>query len=228
MQTIISRLRDDYKLLESDKHRLESANKQALERETLYTTKVQSLESDISEKENILRQLQDERTHIKAEFKAVHANKESLLTRLSEVAGAKLTEGNTEITDLSDPNRPTKIGERFREIYDNEWTEALEELTSKCVGITDRIAVEFLLNVMMKSFRFCSETLRIQADNCYRCFEEFPAPRSKDLQISMGERDTMPTISLKGTMRKRIDGIRKGVLSAMEPVAKEVVVTART
>ena len=42
--------------------------------------------------------------------------------RLSELAGAKLTEGNPNIADLSDKNRPTNLAENFSELYDNEWT----------------------------------------------------------------------------------------------------------
>lgn len=51
------------------------------------------------------------------------------LYRLSQLAGAKLTEGNPNIADLSDKNRPTNLAEHVSELYDNEWTDALEELT---------------------------------------------------------------------------------------------------
>ena len=44
--------------------------------------------------------------------------------RLSALAGSKLTDGNANIADLSDENRPTKLSERYSELYDNEWTEA--------------------------------------------------------------------------------------------------------
>jgi hypothetical protein len=49
------------------------------------------------------------------------------LFRLSQLAGAKLTEGNPNIADLSDKNRPINLAEKFSELYDNEWTDALEE-----------------------------------------------------------------------------------------------------
>lgn len=48
--------------------------------------------------------------------------------RLSKIAGAKLTHGNAAITDLSDTDRPTKLAEKFSELYDNAWTDAFEEL----------------------------------------------------------------------------------------------------
>ena len=46
--------------------------------------------------------------------------------RLSSLAGDKLTKGNPAITDLGDPNRPMKIAEKYSELYDNEWTDAID------------------------------------------------------------------------------------------------------
>ena len=70
------------------------------------------------------------------------------LNRLSKVAGAKLTNENANITDLSDPHRPTKLAERFSELYDNEWTDALEELT-KVGKANEKASLEFLLDIVM-------------------------------------------------------------------------------
>ncbi|XP_053400849.1 uncharacterized protein LOC128557481 [Mercenaria mercenaria] len=39
-----------------------------------------------------------------------------------------MVENNLDIADLSDPFRPTQLAEKFREIYDEEWTRAFEEL----------------------------------------------------------------------------------------------------
>ena len=46
--------------------------------------------------------------------------------RLSSMDGDKLTKGNPAITDLGDPNRPMKIAEKYGELYDNEWTDAMD------------------------------------------------------------------------------------------------------
>lgn len=40
--------------------------------------------------------------------------------------GAKLTDNNPNIADLSDKNRPTKLAEKYQELYDNQWTDAFE------------------------------------------------------------------------------------------------------
>lgn len=49
--------------------------------------------------------------------------------RLSSIASAKLTYNNPNIADLSDRNRPQKLGEMFGELYDNEWTDTVDRLT---------------------------------------------------------------------------------------------------
>ncbi|KAK3602864.1 hypothetical protein CHS0354_026424 [Potamilus streckersoni] len=50
------------------------------------------------------------------------------LLRRSEEASLLLRQGNPNIADLSDTNRPTNLAERFSELYSNEYTEAFEFL----------------------------------------------------------------------------------------------------
>ncbi|KAL3879569.1 hypothetical protein ACJMK2_031863 [Sinanodonta woodiana] len=69
-----------------------------------------------------------------------------LLTRLSEMGAMQLTEGNPNIADLSDHNRPDKIAEQFSELYDNLWTDCyivLDRLTK-----SERETVETLLTIL--------------------------------------------------------------------------------
>lgn len=47
---------------------------------------------------------------------------------LSKVVGEKLTENHPMTVDVSDTNRPTNLADRFSELYDNEWTKALDDL----------------------------------------------------------------------------------------------------
>lgn len=63
------------------------------------------------------------------EISQLREENESLQTRLSKIAGSRLTDGNPAITNLGDPNRPMKLGEMFSEMYDNEWTDIMD----KCV-----------------------------------------------------------------------------------------------
>lgn len=54
--------------------------------------------------------------------------RKNILNKISEIAGARLKSNNPAIADLSDQNRPSKLAEKFSELYDNEWTDATEEL----------------------------------------------------------------------------------------------------
>ena len=42
----------------------------------------------------------------------------------------KLTESYPAIADLGDPNRPTRLAEKFEELFNNGWTDAMEELAN--------------------------------------------------------------------------------------------------
>ena len=48
--------------------------------------------------------------------------------RLSRFASQQLTEGNPNIADLSDIHRPTRLGEMYSQLFDDEWSEAFEAL----------------------------------------------------------------------------------------------------
>ena len=64
--------------------------------------------------------------------------------------GDKLTDNNPNIADLSDKNRPTKLAERYQEIYDNEWTDAFETLDT--VYNDEEKTISILKNILMVCF----------------------------------------------------------------------------
>lgn len=70
-----------------------------------------------------------------------------MLHRLSKAVSEKLTAGNPAIADLSDKNRPTKLAEFYTELYDNEWTDALESLGEK--GHNDLEAIVTLKETLL-------------------------------------------------------------------------------
>lgn len=61
-----------------------------------------------------------------------------------------LKQGNPEISDLSDENRPTSIGQKFKEVYEDEWTDAFTFLTDdRPQGkFKDEDAVALLYNLL--------------------------------------------------------------------------------
>lgn len=92
---------------------------------------------------------------LKSEVKALREKNQELCLRLSELTCEKLTANNPNIADLSDPYRPTKLGEMISELYDNEWTNAFEALQS--FKNDDSSAVQILLDTFMDVLGFCKE-----------------------------------------------------------------------
>ncbi|XP_021356601.1 kinectin-like isoform X2 [Mizuhopecten yessoensis] len=142
--------------LENDvAHREEAIQHVRQENETLqerYETDMLSKNTDLGELRGIIS-VKDE------EIKQLKNRKDELLTRLSKQAEMRLTDGNHGITDLSDPNRPTSLAEKFSELYDNEWTEAFEEmLENKRTAtpvMTEQSAIRFLLEILSVTNDYC-------------------------------------------------------------------------
>lgn len=67
--------------------------------------------------------------------------------RLSKAVGDKLTNNNPNIADLSDKNRPTKLAEKYAELYDNQWTDAFEEIEG--YFRTEEEVIRVLLEILM-------------------------------------------------------------------------------
>lgn len=64
--------------------------------------------------------------------------------------GDKLTDNNPNIADLSDRNRPTKISERYQELYDNQWTDAFEIIDGK-IG-NEETTIKTLIDILLVRF----------------------------------------------------------------------------
>ena len=66
--------------------------------------------------------------------------------RLSKVAGDKLSADNPDLADLSDPHRPTRLVECFKQLYDDEWTHAFEDLER--TRMSERNVIEMLAKIL--------------------------------------------------------------------------------
>lgn len=90
---------------------------------------------------------------------------DELTSRLSKFASQQLTAGNPNIADLSDKHRPTKIGEFYSELYDNEWSEAFEVIKPlEYPNVTEDPDTEYfeevlqiLKNILMAAYEFSAE-----------------------------------------------------------------------
>lgn len=63
-----------------------------------------------------------------------------------------MTTNNPDIADLSNDNRPTKLAEKFSQLYDDAWTDSLEELTEVEATLDETVAIRFLLRIVMVLF----------------------------------------------------------------------------
>lgn len=81
--------------------------------------------------------------------------KEHALNRLSAAAAHRLRDQNPGITDLSDPNRPLKLAEKVSELYDNEWTNAMENLET--LDVNEEKGIRILLKIIKNVFDTCVE-----------------------------------------------------------------------
>ncbi|VDI34373.1 Hypothetical predicted protein, partial [Mytilus galloprovincialis] len=102
---------------------------------------------------NLDKTLKEENDRLKHEIDKITIEKEDLgtevdrlRTNLSKVAGDKMMDGNPYVTDLSDPNRPQRLAEKFNCLYDNSWTDAFEILLTK--NKDEKSICEILLKIL--------------------------------------------------------------------------------
>ncbi|KAL3879571.1 hypothetical protein ACJMK2_031864 [Sinanodonta woodiana] len=93
--------------------------------------------------EELQRQLHEK----EKDWKTLKMDFDDLRTRLSEMGAMQLTEGNPNITDLSDQNRPDKTAEQFSELYDNQWTDCYMVLMDRLTK-SEQEAIETLLTIV--------------------------------------------------------------------------------
>nr|XP_034303996.1 uncharacterized protein LOC105337427 isoform X3 [Crassostrea gigas] len=106
--------------------------------------------------------LQQEIDKLQDQLRIKNSEIEDLTTRLSQAASRSLMHNNPNIADLSDKNRPTKIGERFEQLFDNEWSDAHEILKST---ISEREIYMILIEVVKDVYKFCKNALQQQILN---------------------------------------------------------------
>lgn len=111
-----------------------------------------------------------------------------LRTSLSKVAGERMTEGNPFVTDLSDPNRPQKLAEKFNSLYDNSWTDAFESVSK---GNDEQVICTLLLDTFKDCWKHCSELSKLQLSNMQQCCVVPYCPISNTSAIEIKEEDSV-------------------------------------
>lgn len=120
---------------------------------------VKLLQRKLQEKDQELTQLSKKR---ETEVSALRKELAECKTRLSKLMGDKLSNKNPDIADLSDKNRPTKIAERFNELYDNQWTDAYEMAENLYKESSEKHITKLLIQLLMDVNRFCQKEFKQQ------------------------------------------------------------------
>ncbi|XP_069130513.1 DNA ligase 1-like isoform X3 [Argopecten irradians] len=134
--------------------------------------KLQNLSSEKKLKERLkkkedelkraLEQAEFYRQRKEDELKCAQEKAEVYRQRFSKLASAKMTEGNPNIADLSDPNRPTNLATKYKELYDNEWTNAYETLTKNKFGYYGKEAIKLLREIVVECYEQCMKISKEQ------------------------------------------------------------------
>ncbi|XP_053399063.1 uncharacterized protein LOC123556866 [Mercenaria mercenaria] len=154
-------LHDSQKTIDSLKQKVQMAENETRSIKAELTKRDRhdaSLKNELESYGNLERQFDK----IKEELKNTKAELEETKSRLSKSMGDKLTDNNPNIADLSDKNRPTKLAERYQEIYDNEWTDAFETLDE--IYQNEEKTTSILIHILMGTRDFCEREAEYQMD----------------------------------------------------------------
>ncbi|XP_060582833.1 uveal autoantigen with coiled-coil domains and ankyrin repeats-like [Ruditapes philippinarum] len=124
------------------------------------TTDEEKAEMDLRKK---MARLKEELEHALRKLQETEIELAETKTRLSKTMGDRLTDNNPNIADLSDRNRPTKLAEKFAELYDNQWTDAFDVLEKHYQN--EEYVIEALLQILQDIMTFCWEKANTQMKN---------------------------------------------------------------
>ncbi|XP_056012096.1 uncharacterized protein LOC125681059 isoform X2 [Ostrea edulis] len=176
---------------------------------------VRNLESKFSRTEEILNDVRREKKTLLYKFEEEKQRKEKALTRLSTIAGDKLRVNNPRIADLSDENRPIKLGEKFSELYDNEWTDAYESLED--VGVDEEKIIKELLDILKEVYTCCQHYAKAQR---HRLIHAITLPSRSDEQ---SQDATTPAIVVS-----KVVELQKQTASIAISDVKNTIITTRS
>ncbi|XP_052793227.1 uncharacterized protein LOC128227064 isoform X2 [Mya arenaria] len=129
---------------------------------------------------------------------------DDLRTRLSAVISAQVTDSNPNIADLSDQNRPTKLAERYSELYDNQWTECYEGLT-KNLNCNEKESITWILGLFINIFQACEEKATKDLEQLREVLKEFQSGTTETLKTLKDKRKKSSMVP-KDQITTKLDG----------------------
>lgn len=152
--------------LETDKRLLEDKVRELTERNMRGREYLNKLELEKRQQENIIAELDTDLHNVKSD-------RNELLTRLGMSSSIRLHE-NQEFIDFTDENKASSMGERYLQLYDNEWNDAFTEL-SRGHNMAEREVIQTLLDILTITFQHCQTLATSQLDDIEKTLRDFNA-----------------------------------------------------
>ncbi|KAL3878451.1 hypothetical protein ACJMK2_030801 [Sinanodonta woodiana] len=182
------------------------------------------IENERKSREEALSRLEARINQLTTQVENERKAKEDALLRLSSMASSKLRDNNPNIADLSDPNRPTKLSEQFSELYDNEWTDAFDELEKLLGDKEDKYKKEmeiisYLRDFMVEIHSVCNDLSFSKLKTIEEAFVK-PSVPSEDTKIPT---EILKTIKdgIKTMAPKLLEKTRELVLDRLKEKYKD-------
>ncbi|WAR22526.1 hypothetical protein MAR_016500 [Mya arenaria] len=136
-------------------------------------------QEEIASMDDELREASDHIDQLKKQIANMPDKINDLSIRLRKLSGDKLRDGNPDIAYLSDPNRPTQLGKEFSDLYENEWSDAFEELKGK-----DEEKIRVLHAIMKEE---TTENLPSSSEKCPQIVHNVLKDTRKSMSTLSGE-----------------------------------------
>ncbi|XP_045211919.2 uncharacterized protein LOC123563272 isoform X1 [Mercenaria mercenaria] len=210
------RRRRNYLDLEESNERSNKGNDQVDNWIQKRLSRLDEIEASYENQKQKIKSLQEQLSQERVEKKKEIAEKEDALKRLSAIMSSRLKDGNPNVADLNDQNRPTKIGEQFSELYDNQWTDAygvIETYFDQQKNESEIIGM--LLDILEQCFKFCKDKANDQLTHLN--------DDVKKLVLIVTKKDT----KLIGDLMQRIKEERKLCAVDEQPKYSEIASTTK-
>ncbi|XP_060569580.1 uncharacterized protein LOC132727996 [Ruditapes philippinarum] len=187
--------------------------------------KNQQAKKDMEHMQNILK---EEKSDSGDQYKKLLAVRDDLRDRFSKLTGNKSQEKNADIADLSDLNRAMKLSEKFGQLFDDEWTNAFENLTDKKPALPVKEAINVLLRLLQECWKFCYNMMATQMDSLQSVFLH-PAQNLANLDQKKTGLTERPIITSKDQLSLKDLRNRVGVSpSVIEEVKQALLADSKT
>ncbi|XP_052076577.1 uncharacterized protein LOC127714537 [Mytilus californianus] len=185
------------KLLAEVEAEKKQKNRLSIEREkTFNDLKKTSVDKTLKDENS---RLHEELNKLNIENAGLRKEVDRIRTSLSKIAGERMTDGNPYITDLSDPQRPQKLSEKFNSLYDNSWTDAYEIINTE--GMDEKMTCEKLIAIFKSCWDFCCDVAKMQLSDLHNILLSLEEKESKEEKTVKNEFPVQNSKIIKETRR---------------------------